>query len=453
MERLLFVFGIAFAAFVYGVATVQYEVFPYRLLKEAKLGLEAWAAMDRNNSRFPKAFEKFEENAAPVPQAKKLDEKIGNENILVTGGPYQLMERCPKWGCMAWITDRAGNIVHTWEVDLAELWKGLDDVSGDVNRLSLYPVGMALGKDGSLVVSFQGRETFPVQIGIAKVDKAGKIVWKRFDRSHHWIATDEAGNIYTPYAWFTDARYVGGTAVDLPCETRKSGVDGIRVLSADGKPLRELPIVDSFLKSGLTGWFYNIRHACNPTHLNSIALVTPSLEKKIPGAAAGDFLVSLRETNTVALMDGKTGLVKHAVAGRTAAQHSPQFLPDGTVLVFDNLGGDRSAGGTRVVRIDLAKGTAETVFPRENAKALLPVTSRSAGHISVSPDGKRALVSVTHQGRIVEIDVASGQPVWTYDNTHDIAKFLDAEGIDKKSSRARFATYGAYYVSNAEFLK
>jgi hypothetical protein len=373
--------------------------------------------------------------------------------ILVTGGPYQLMERCPQWGCMAWITDRAGKVLHAWEVNLDELWKGLEGVSGDVNRLSLYPVGMALGKDGSLVVSFQGRETFPVQIGITKVDKAGKILWKRFDRSHHWITADAAGNIYTPFASFTDARYVGNTGVDLKCETKQSGIDGIRVLSADGKPVRELPIVDSFIKSGLSGWFYNVREACNPTHLNSIALVSPEVAKHIPNAAAGDFLVSLRETNAVALMDGKSGLVKHVVAGRTAAQHSPQFLPDGTVLVFDNLGGDRAMGGTRIVRMNLSTGSAETVFPRENAKALLPVQSKSAGHINVSGDGKRALVSVTHQGRIVEIDVASGQPLWTYDNTHEIGKFLDESGLSKKQTRARFSTYGAYYVSNVEFLK
>jgi hypothetical protein len=453
MERILFVLGIAMAAFVYGVATVQFEIFPYQVLKEAKLGLEAWAAMDRNNSRFPKAFEKFEENAPATPSARQLNASHGNEFVLVTGGPYQLMERCPQWGCMAWITDRAGKVLHAWEVNLEELWKGLDGVAGDVNALSLYPVGMALGKDGSLVVSFQGRETFPVQIGIVKLDKGGKVLWKRFDRSHHWIVSDEAGNIYTPAASFSDARYVGNTGVDLKCETKQSGMDSIRVLSGEGKQLREVPVVDSFIKSGLTGWFYNIREACNPTHLNSIDLLPSSLENKIPNAKAGDFLVSLRETNAVALMDGQSGAVKYVVAGRTAAQHSPRFLPDGTVLVFDNLGGDRSLGGTRVVRLDLVKNTSETVFPRENAKALLPVHSKSAGHIDVSGDGKRALVSVTHQGRIVEIDVASGQPLWTYDNTHEIGKFLEANGLSKKMTRARFSTYGAYYVSNAEFLK
>ena len=450
MERILFVAGLALMAFLYGVASAQYQIFPYKLLKEAKLGLEAWAAVDRHNSHLPKAFEAFEDGAPAQPQAQRLDAGAGAEHVLVTGGPFQLMERCPRWGCMAWITDRAGKVVHAWEVDLDALWQGLEGVSGPVNNLSLYPVGMALGADGSLVVSFQGRETYPVHIGIVKVDRDGRVLWKRFDRSHHWIAMDGEGRIYTPFSTAARLKHIAGTAVDVLCETGESRADGIRVLSPKGEPLREVPIIDAFFRAGMGGKFYSLRDGCNLTHLNSIDLASPEVAAAIPGAQGGDFLVSLRETNTVALLDGTTGDVKYAVSDRTAAQHAPEFLPDGTVLVFDNLGGERSLGGSRVVRIDLVRGTAQTVFPK-GGEPLLPVRSKTAGDIDVSPDGRRALVSITHQGRIVEIDVASGKPLWSYDNTHDIKAFLDANGHDASRTRARFATYGAYYVK-ADFL-
>ncbi|OGA71325.1 MAG: hypothetical protein A3G81_31120 [Betaproteobacteria bacterium RIFCSPLOWO2_12_FULL_65_14] len=454
MERLLFALGLSVLAFVYGAATIQFEIFPYRLLKEAKLGWQAWASIETQKQRFPNAFEAFEEGAAPAPQARKLAERAGSEPVLVTGGPYQLMERCPTWGCMAWVAERSGKILHSWEINLDELWRGLTGVSGDVNHLSLYPVGMALGKDGSLTVSFQGRETYPVHIGIAKFDRNGAILWKRFDRSHHWIAADEAGRVYTPYNIpYKNLKHIGDTRVDVACKTGESGVDAIRVLGPDGKPLRELPIMEPLLRSGYRGLFYAVRDGCNLTHLNSVALVPGAVAKVLPGAAEGDLLVSLRETNAVALLDAKTAAVKYLVSGRTAAQHGPQFLPDGTVLAFDNLGGERRLGGTRVVRMDLVKGTSETVFPKGAEKGLLPLHSQTAGHISVSPDGRRALVSVTHQGRIIEIDVASGAPLWVYENTHDIARFLEASGIDSKNPRARFATYGAYYVANLDFLK
>ena len=455
MDRILFFFGMCAISFLYGVATIQYQIFPYKVLKEAKLGLSAWASMDTQKSRFPNHFEQFEDSASPVPTAKTSAESAGKEHILVSGGPYQLMERCPTWGCMAWITDRSGKVLHSWEVNLDELWSGLKGFSGDVNRLSLYPVGMALGKDGTLTVSFQGRETYPVQIGIMKVDRAGKLLWKRFDNSHHWITADAAGRIYTPNARFQSLKSIGDTNVNVQCKSGESGVDAIRVIDADGKLLRDIPVIESVAKSGFGGVFYAVRDGCNPTHLNSIALAPAGVAKTLPGAAEGDLLVSLRETNSIALLDGKTAAVKYLVTGRTAAQHGPQFLPDGTVLVFDNLGGERKHGGSRVARLDLAKGTAETLFPRgtDKEKGLVPMLSLTAGHINVSPDGKRALVSVTHQGRIIELDVASGTPLWVYENTHDIAKFLQSADIRAEKTRARFATYGAYYVSNLDFLK
>lgn len=454
MERILFVAAIALFSFLYGAATIKMEIFPYQLLREAKLGWEAWASMDTQKQNFPNHFEQFEEGAAPVPQARMSAEGAGSELVLVSGGPYQLMERCPTWGCMAWVTDRAGKVLHAWEVDLHHLWTGISGFSGDVNHLSLYPVGMALGEDGSLVVSFQGRETYPVHIGIIKVDRKGQVLWKRFDYSHHWIDMDASGQIYTPVSSrIKDLKHVGPSQVPVSCKTGESGVDAIRVLSADGKPVREIPIFDAFARSGLHGVFYSVRDGCNPTHLNSIAVMSPEVAKRIPGAAAGDLLVSLRETSTIALLDGKTADVKYAVSGRTAAQHGPQFLPDGTVLVFDNLGGNREHGGTRIARVDLVKGTSTTVFPKGGEKDLLPVFSATAGHIDVSPDGRRALVSITHQGRIVEVDVDSGAPLWVYENTHDLRKFLEAKKLGTEKTRARFATYGAYYVRTPALLK
>ena len=454
MERVLFVLGMAMAAFLYGVVTVQWQIFPYELMRHAKLSAEAWASIEHDKSRLPHNLEKFEQNAPPAPQAKTLAEGAGSERILVTGGPYQMLDRCPTWGCMAWITDRSGKVLHTWEVNLNDLWSGLKGFSGDVNNLSLYPVGMALGADGSLVITFQGRDTYPIQIGIVKVDRKGGVLWKRFDYSSHWIAVDDAGRIYTPFTnHLRNAKHLGDTGVENVCSTGEANVDSIRVLSPDGKPVREIPIVENFIKSGYRGVFYGLRDGCDPVHLNSIDIVTPALAAHIPGARAGDLVISLREASTVALIDGMTGEVKRAISDRTAAQHGLRFLPDGTVLAFDNQGGERELGGSRVVRLDLVKGTAQTVFPRPGERQFVPFWSDTAGHIDVSDDGKRALVAVTHQGRVLELDVASGKPLWSYDTTHDIGKFIEDNGLRAPSTVARFATYGAYYVHNVKFLE
>src|SRR5687768_8094663 len=115
---MLFIVGIGFLSFLYGVATFHLELFPYQILREAKLAWDAWAGLETDE--FPKAFKGFEAAAAAQPRARRLQESSGQEYILVTGGPYQLLERCPTFGCMAWITDREGNIVHSWEVNLGQ---------------------------------------------------------------------------------------------------------------------------------------------------------------------------------------------------------------------------------------------------------------------------------------------------------------------------------------------
>jgi outer membrane protein assembly factor BamB len=326
--------------------------------------------------------------------------------------------------------------------------------SGAVNNLAMYPVGMYLADDGSLVITFQGRDTYPIQIGIVKVDRRGKVIWKRFDNSSHWIAVDGQGLIYTPYTVYRrDAKHLGDTGVEIRCQTGEANVDRIRVLTQDGQPVREIKLVSKFIKAGYRGVFYGLRDGCDPVHLNSIDIVTPALAARIPGARAGDLVISLREASMVALIDGESGAVKYAMSDRTAAQHGLRFLPDGTLLAFDNQGGDRALGGSRVVRLDLVKGTAETLFPRPGEKQFVPFYSDTAGHIDVSDDGKRALVTVTHQGRILELDVASGKPLWDYETTHDVGKFLEENNLRAPGTVARFATYGAYYVHDLKFIK
>ena len=89
MERLLLVLALCVLSFGYGAATIYLEIFPYRLLREAKLGWEAWAQVGAE--RMPKAFERFEEGAPPRPQAKRLAPGAGADYVLVSGGPYQLL--------------------------------------------------------------------------------------------------------------------------------------------------------------------------------------------------------------------------------------------------------------------------------------------------------------------------------------------------------------------------
>ena len=312
---------------------------------------------------------------------------------------------------------------------------------------------MALLDDGSLVFTIHGANTFPYQVGIAKIDVDGEIVWRRLDHSHHWITVGADQRIYTPYAELReDLDRVGETPIKLECREGVVYDEGIRVITPDGRLEREFSILREFAETGYAGLFSGLPNGCDPVHINSVELVTPAVAEKLRKAETGDLLVSIRNINTIAILDQQSGKPKYVVSGLTAAQHSPVFLPDATVVVFDNMGGTLSLGGTRIARIDLETREASTIFPRPGEVNLIPFFSEDGGHVSVSPDGNRVLTSLKAQGRIVELDVKTGEPLWILEKTFDNAPYFEKRGITVENSRGRFRAYGAYYINNLNFL-
>ncbi|MGL4541911.1 MAG: arylsulfotransferase family protein, partial [Polymorphobacter sp.] len=301
------------------------------------------------------------------------------------------------------------------------------------------------------------RNTFPFQIGIVKIDRAGKVMWKHWDNSHHWPAMGPDGKIYAPYLRTqAKVKHFADRAVETRC-ANKLDLEGIGIYAPDGTLLKRIDLVEQIAKADYPGLLYGLRDGCDPVHLNSIDIASAAVAVAIPGVNAGDMLVSLRETSTVAILDKDDGHIKRIVSGRTAAQHSPKFLPDGTALVFDNQGGERVqagdtvVGGTRIVRLNFVTGSSETIFPRAGEAGELPFFSQNAGHIDISPDATRAMVTGKEPGRSFEIDIASGRPLWSYRSGFDIAPYLAREKIKTDTTRAWQRMWGVYYVTDAQF--
>jgi hypothetical protein len=379
----------------------------------------------------------------------RLGDAAGAEALLITGGPYQYMAKCPTFGCLAWVIDRDGKVLHTWEADLDALFRDVEGFRGDVDPDTIYPIGTSLQDDGSLVMTFHARNTFPYQVGIARIGPNGEIIWKHWDYSHHWIDTDAQGRIYAPsMKLVSKLKHFENTPVEVKCHTGTLFYEGIRIYAADGSVLRDIWIEESFARSGYPGLLYSLRDGCDPAHVNSVEVVRPEIAAVMPGVEAGDLLVSIREPSAIAIIDAGSGLIKHIVVGRTAGQHSPHFLPDGTVVVFDNQGGDRALGGTRILRIDLLHDTATTVYPGSASDPLLPFWSRDGGTIAVSPDGERIMISVKKQARTLEIDLTTGSAQWLMEKSFDISPFLEMKNKQAEADHGYFNAYGAYYLDN-----
>lgn len=442
----LFVAALCGVAFAYGVATQKLKIFPYRILHEASAALDAWRQVD--NDGLPPIFLSWE--APPARLARTLSPNAGTEPIFMTGGFYVRQDMCPKVGCLAWTMDRQGRVLRTWPApDPAALFTGLKNRSGVVKPLNFYVFGAAETSDGGLVVTFHGYDIFPYQIGIAKFDRAGKLVWKRLGENHHYHTLGPDGLIYTPYTKLgpKGGGFAGGTAVPITCGSGGAPyMEGIQVLDPSGRLLREFPMDKALIAANYPGLLYSVRDGCDPMHINSIDLVNATGAARL-GVKVGDLLVSIREAGALVVMDQNTGAIRRVISGRTGAQHGPRFMPDGSILVFDNLGGDRTLGGSRVVRIQ-PEGAVETIFPRGAVKGLTPFYSRYQGRVEASADGARVLISSSQQGRLIEVDLATGEPLWVYENVTDLGPFVRARNLRTQQTHARMEAHGADYAGN-----
>jgi hypothetical protein len=325
-------------------------------------------------------------------------------------------------------------------------------MSGLTNPRNFKPLGIELLADGSIIAAFYNNFAFPEGAGLAKFDIEGNLVWLKKDHSHHWFTTDNRGRIYTPAHHVIETPFsIGNTPADLDCPETRAKLDVVRIVAANGKTVENLPLIDILVDSGYAAVIQGTQDPCDPLHLNFVQHIDSTIAKRIPRAKTGDLLLSMRNVNALALLDPRRRKLKWILNDRTMAQHSPRFLPDGSFVVFDNLGGSQLLGGSRITRHQIGQDRVETLFPKQPLPQNRQFFTEYAGHIDVHPQGHRALVSVTEAGKLWEIDLSTGKLLWEYE------KLFNAEHYPgrKESTQTwvRVENFGGYYVDKTVFAK
>jgi hypothetical protein len=370
----------------------------------------------------------------------------------MTGDPYALVSECPQFGCMAWIMNRQGDVLHSWEVDLGQLWADTPDHTGLKEHHDISVGGLHLYDNGDLIANFVSRRMFPFGIGLAKFDKHGNLLWKRENLSHHWFSVDHDGVIYTPAHRLLDSPVqLGNTREEIVCESSKIYDDVVLVVSPSGDTVAEISVIDLLIEQGSIGLLLDV-DGCDPIHLNYVEYVNADTAQVARGLKEGDLIISALQQNMIGVIDGTTKKLKWALVGKTARQHSPRLLADGSIIALDDRGGRRELGGSRIVRVEYGRDVVEEVFPRLDGDDGIDFYTENGGHIDPHPDGTRALVSLTRQGRVLEIDLQEARVLWELLNTHDPGPYADRIGADQ-GQVVRFEAAGAYYVGQPAFLR
>lgn len=455
LARVAFVLSLCAGAYAYGAASFKWKIWPYQVLQKAKVGVEALLEVDTRKTPFD--FIEFVAEADQAGPVKTFRPGDGSDLILITGGFYYRMDICPQFGCLAWIIDRQGKVLASWEVDPKIMFKAEDFATfkGFFDPENIVLSGIDIDTDGNIVATFQGRNLFPYHVGMAKFDKSGAILWTQINNSHHWPTIGPDGNLYAPSARLEmpPKAYIAGSGQKTKCSGAQKAIyqEGVRKFSNDGTLVREFWMEDVVRVSDANGLAYAVRDDCDPYHVNGVDVLNAAAAARVPGASVGDLLISLRSSSALVVVDVETSMIHHIESGPMVAQHSPTVLPDGTVLVFDNLGGSPENVGARILRLDLGSNWFETIYPRPGTSIDFRLISDEKGVVSASAKGDRLLVVDSWSGRILEIETVTGDVLWTYDEISDMTGYFEKFGGDPETPWVRQHTQGARFVGRDWF--
>jgi len=329
---------------------------------------------------------------------------------------------------------RDGSVVARWPVRHSELFPNpdflLEPPKTDWN-IDLH--GAAINPDGSVVFNFEYG-------GTAKLDRCGETVWTLREPTHHSLVRSERGGYWIPgqkhYPSDPRNRFDPFTRVANEWPFTE---DEVLHVSEDGKVTQRLSMVEVLYDGGLmpvltAGGFSFLPDGTwsrEFVHLNKIAELSAADAAAFPGFEAGDLVASLRTHNLLVVFDPETGRVKWHQTGPWIRQHDAEFLPDGTIAVFNNnafrldlLPGDRTdltrPQVSNIMTVDPKTGATAVVAGQRPGQEFYSVIR---GKQQPLPDGG-FLISDTGNGRAFELDPA-GTLVWEFVNRYDDTRVLE----------------------------
>ena len=425
-------------SFGYGMAVVQLHWFPYDVLHDAaRAGLDwvqNWKAYTETEPVKHLRQSKYEGQGVTIHDAAKTQ-----PGVTLLSGVWKSEEN---WQLGLRLVDMAGKVVHEWSVDPKNIWQDsphLDIQKGwwhDKFRTHIH--GATLLPGGDVVFNFDF-------LGLVRINKCGGVVWKLPRRTHHTVHVSNDGSFWVPSRKWVEQKTRRHPGLNPPYAE-----ETVLQVSESGEVLREISVLDVIYNSGYEGLMFASKYEpamgtgsdSDFMHLNDVEVLSEPMATAFPMFNAGDILVSLRNINTVLVIDGKTEKIKWSLTHPFIRQHDPDFTNDGFITVFDNRreGWDtvepKEFGGSRIIKIDPANKTVTKLYPTKPEQKFFSNILGKHQHLA----NGNMLLSEAEFGRALEV-TPSGEVVWSYINRWD------------KSRTAFLEQATRYPVALADFSK
>jgi outer membrane protein assembly factor BamB len=405
LDRLLFagfVLGAGVLVFTAGVVVAAFKLPPYPWFRDAGRAAEAvwqWTALRSEST--PDAVWKQARHQGKAGNKGllqyKADQAFDGYTLYSTGA-----------GCDVTLLDMRGERVHRWELSAAEVWPDPDHIMLSPGKGQIYTRRAHVYPNGDLLACFVSTATTPYGYGLARFDKAGKLIWKYDAHFHHDFHVAEDGTIYAL------TQEVRRQPPDALPELRNDVLDDFIVtLTPDGKLKQRVSVLDAMLNSeysdALTRRLTHDKDRWDLLHTNSVHRIGPDFAAAHEGVEAGQVLVMIRNLNLLAAIDLEAGAVTWGMAGPWHRPHDPQPLANGHITIFDNQVLHNHMRGSRVIELD--PGDSQIVWSYRGG-ADEPFYSPAHSRQQVLPNGN-VLIVEAHGGRIFEV-TRGGEIVWSF---------------------------------------
>ncbi len=387
---------VAFLAFIGGAFVVLTKVPPYTYLNNAYQALDALYHQQADYES------PYKTNLWRPARTDKRGVTIHNPKKAYNGLTLYTSSHAQK----ALLVSMDGKIVHEWHLPLREIWNNPSRELRPDGYIAweyayMYP-------NGDLIALIVGMGDTPWGYGLVKMDKDSTVIWKYWDYVHHHLDVGDDGKVYVLTNEIKTTRIPGYEHLEPPRLD-----DSVVVLSPDGKPLKKVSIMDALLRSPYGRMVRSVAWDIQQDflHPNSIEIIKSAAASRIPFAKEGQVLLSLRDIDTVAILDLETEEVVWATQGSWHRQHDADMLPNGHVLLFDNWGHYTPGGVSRVVEFDTR--TQEIVW-RYAGNSTHPLDSPIRSGQQRLPNGNTLIIE-SDGGRLLEV-TRQGEIVWEYIN-------------------------------------
>jgi hypothetical protein len=298
----------------------------------------------------------------------------------------------------ALLMDMDGKILHRWQREYEKAFP-TNKRAARTPRDRRHWRRVHLFNNGDLLVLYDG-------VGIARLDKTSRVLWSIVGTFHHDFEVTGDGEIWTLKR---DAYVDQRLHEEIPVLH-----DYVVVLDEEGlEEIRSIELYDAFIRSPYGEMMAELKSGVDNKqdifHTNTLEILDDRMEHLSPAFRRGNIVLSMRTYSTVCVLDPTSETITWAQKGPWKRQHEPTALTNGNLLIFDNAGGSKKFGRSRVLEYDVLNSQIVWMY---EGNAENPFYSGNCGANQRLPNGN-TLITESNNGRALEV-TPNNEVVWSY---------------------------------------